>query len=146
MLQDHRQHGTCFCYPLTGGFPLINPHVHVQASLFLMAFIYGRDSLARTKVISIGMGKKKYFGDLTEMYFLSVLEVRHCRSNVTHGHAPWENLILSLPASDYISNEGIILNVTTLYEERRFLISIPYASSLKNTCQIIIKNCQIGGL
>lgn len=52
---------------------------------------------------------------------------------------PWENLILSLPASDYILNEGIILNVTTLYEEKIFLISIPYASSLKNTCQIIGK-------
>lgn len=127
MLQDHCQHGMHFCYFASGGFSLINPHVHVQASLFPMAFVYGKDSLASIKVISVGMGKKKIFWGLkpTEMYFLPVLEVRNFRSNVsTLPHsllkATWENLILSLPASDYILNEGIILNVITLNEEKRF--------------------------
>lgn len=138
---------TFVTFPITkviGGSSLINPYIHVQASLFPMAFVYWIDGLARTKGINDGMGKKKMFWGLkpTEMYFLPVLEVRNLRSNVSalpHSllKATWENLILSLPASDYILIEGIILNVITLSEKKRFLMSIPHdASSLKNTCKI----------
>lgn len=65
---------TFVTFPITkviGGSSLINPYVHVQASLFPMAFVYWIDGLARTKGISDGMGKKKYFGDLNQQKCIS---------------------------------------------------------------------------